>query len=150
MSTSSLRRQVKNIVHNYSEAEIKVLCYLAYLFFFLLRFVFFFHIRTPKHPCFNGTLRLTWHCVTADNLLLPRYCAPVAVKSNDLISSLIFLKLIFRTLWSNYDIMQKWLLLLSHADNLFWPFVVLLCRLERRHPMTLGAPAALWCQRSLT
>jgi len=24
MSTSSLRRQVKNIVHNYSEAEIKV------------------------------------------------------------------------------------------------------------------------------
>lgn len=26
MSTSSLRRQVKNIVHNYSEAEIKVVC----------------------------------------------------------------------------------------------------------------------------
>lgn len=33
MSTSSLRRQVKNIVHNYSEAEIKVACSSAHVDF---------------------------------------------------------------------------------------------------------------------
>lgn len=53
MSTSSLRRQVKNIVHNYSEAEIKVLCSSAYLFFFL--FDFLFHIRMSIYPCFKWT-----------------------------------------------------------------------------------------------
>lgn len=40
MSTSSLRRQVKNIVHNYSEAEIKVVCPSAYM-------AFLFHSHIP-------------------------------------------------------------------------------------------------------
>lgn len=70
MSTSSLRRQVKNIVHNYSEAEIKVACPCAYLAFVLL-LVFFTPTPTYVSSVFHLSLHHTWHDVTADKLIFP-------------------------------------------------------------------------------
>lgn len=67
MSTSSLRRQVKNIVHNYSEAEIKVACLCDYLTFVLL--LFYTHLHT--FPAYSIFLCTTRHDVTADNLIFP-------------------------------------------------------------------------------
>lgn len=65
MSTSSLRRQVKNIVHNYSEAEIKVVCpsaHLAFLLLLLLSLCPSVARVSPQHR---------WHNIASDNLIFP-------------------------------------------------------------------------------
>lgn len=107
MSTSSLRRQVKNIVHNYSEAEIKVLCPSFYLFFFFT-FDFLFHILNPICPHLKRDTSL---CGKHDvwQLIICYFLATLSalgalvniLKSNDLIRRLICHKLIFRTAWSD-------------------------------------------------
>lgn len=150
MSTSSLRRQVKNIVHNYSEAEIKVLCSSAYLFFSL---DFIFTSVSPVY-LFQGKTSLGWRDILW-HLIICFFLATLSLYTSHCQIKCSYLFNFSETNFQNLVIRSRLLckndsFSLSHADYLIWPFLVLLCRLERQHPMTPGAQAALWCQRLLT